>query len=98
MKQRDENQRHDFRKPVASVLRFRYIFNIPMERILVADDEAELLEVMVDILEAAGHEVIGVGDGEAAVKELKKSRFDVAVFDVMMPRLDGYRAARKAHG
>jgi CheY-like chemotaxis protein len=64
-----------------------------MGRILIADDEAKILEVMIDVLENAGHEVTGVADGEAAVVELKKGTYDVALLDVMMPKLNGYEVA-----
>jgi CheY-like chemotaxis protein len=69
-----------------------------MGRILIADDEEHILEVMVDILEMAGHEVVGVTDGEEALKKLRERKFDVALFDVMMPKLDGYHAAQQVHG
>jgi CheY-like chemotaxis protein len=69
-----------------------------MGRILIADDEEHILEVMVDILEMAGHEVVGVTDGEEALKQLKLRSFDVALFDVMMPKMDGYHAAQQVHG
>jgi len=69
-----------------------------MGRILIADDEEQILEVMVDILEMAGHQVVGVTDGEEALEALRQKTFDVALFDVMMPKLDGYHAAQQVHG
>ncbi len=69
-----------------------------MARVLVADDEEHICEVMVDILSEAGHEVMGVLDGEEALKQLNARSFDVALLDVMMPRLDGYHLAQKIHG
>lgn len=69
-----------------------------MGRILIADDEEHILEVMVDVLEMAGHEVVGVADGEEALHQLQTSLFDVALIDVMMPKLDGYHLAQRIHG
>jgi len=69
-----------------------------MGRILIADDETEILSVMTDVLEEAGHKVIGVIDGEEAFKELQKHVFDVALIDVMMPKMDGYHLATRIHG
>lgn len=69
-----------------------------MARILIADDEAHILDVMKDILEGAGHKVCGVVNGEDALAELKKSDYDVALIDVMMPKVDGYHVAAQIHG
>src|SRR4051794_34397241 len=69
-----------------------------MGRILIADDEQQILEVMVDILEAAGHQVIAVADGQEALFHLQSSYFDVALLDVMMPKMDGYHLAQAVHG
>lgn len=69
-----------------------------MARVLIADDERLILEAMMDVLEAAGHEVVGVADGQEALWRLQSSDFDVALFDVMMPKMDGYHLAQAVHG
>src|SRR5687767_13926751 len=69
-----------------------------MARVLVADDEEHILSVMTDVLEGAGHEVVGVRDGQAAVESLITGDFDVALIDVMMPKVDGYHVAQQIHG
>jgi two-component system, OmpR family, response regulator ResD len=69
-----------------------------MSRILIADDESHILEVMLDVLEEAGHTVVGVPDGLKALDLLEKERFDLVLLDVMMPRMDGYHVAAKIHG
>lgn len=69
-----------------------------MGRILIADDEQQILEVMVDILESAGHEVVGVADGREAFNAIQSSGFDLAILDVMMPKLDGYHLAQAIQG
>lgn len=68
-----------------------------MGRILIADDEKNILEVMMDVLESAGHQITGVGDGQEALFQLQSGQFDVAVLDVMMPKMDGYHLAHAAH-
>lgn len=69
-----------------------------MARILIADDEEHILEVMMDVLETAGHDVVGVADGAEAVQQFRTKTFDVVLLDVVMPRLDGYHAAQKIRG
>lgn len=69
-----------------------------MGRVLIADDEEQILGAMMDVLEGAGHEVVGAFDGEEALKLIEKQQFDVALLDVMMPKLDGYHLATRIHG
>ncbi len=58
-------------------------------RILFADDEAHLRELMQMELPRLGHEVTVCPDGTAAVKALEKGSFDVALLDIKMPGLTG---------
>jgi DNA-binding NtrC family response regulator len=58
-------------------------------RILFADDEKSLQEVMRSELPRLGHEVTICPDGKAAVKALEKTTFDLAILDLKMPGLDG---------
>ncbi len=60
-----------------------------MARILVADDNAGLRDVMVESLGGLGHEVRGVGSGDAARDALEEGGFDLLVTDLRMPGLDG---------
>lgn len=69
-----------------------------MARVLIADDETLILEAMMDVLESAGHEVRGVGDGEQALFELQTRDYDVVLIDVMMPKMDGYHVSQQIHG
>jgi two-component system, cell cycle response regulator CpdR len=64
-------------------------------RILVADDEDSLREILARGLDAAGHEVVAVEDGVEALHELKRGRFDLLLTDIVMPRLDGIALALK---
>ena len=63
--------------------------------ILVADDDADVRELVVFRLERAGYEVITAGDGEEAVRVALARRPDLCVIDVMMPKLDGYEVTER---
>jgi diguanylate cyclase (GGDEF)-like protein len=64
-------------------------------RILVAEDEPHLREVLKFQLETAGFEVTEASDGEQAVTLATERVPDVVLLDVMMPQLDGYEACRR---
>ncbi len=60
-------------------------------RILVVDDDPIFLAVAGSGLAAAGFESIAVGDGVEALEALDAMRFDGALIDLAMPRIDGFR-------
>lgn len=60
-----------------------------MKRILVVDDEPAILTLLVDVLREEGHEVLGAGDGVAALEVLAEAVADLVITDTMMPRLGG---------
>ena len=64
-----------------------------MPKILIADDEDELLELLRFSLDASGFEVVTARDGEKALFLARSEKFDAIVLDVMMPKLDGYHTA-----
>jgi CheY-like chemotaxis protein len=57
--------------------------------ILLVDDEPGMLETVGDILAAAGYVVTAVGDGDAALDQIRNGQFDVELMDVRMPGRDG---------
>jgi DNA-binding response OmpR family regulator len=61
----------------------------PMALILVADDDDDIRELVRLRLTAWGHEVLAVPDGEAARQAFHAHEVDLALLDVMMPRLTG---------
>lgn len=63
-------------------------------RILIADDEAEIRDVLRLYLEKEGYEVIEAADGLEAVRLIRQGGMDLAILDIMMPGLDGYRVLR----
>ncbi len=64
-------------------------------RILIAEDEPNLREVLRMQLELEEFEVVEACDGEAALELAQQVRPDVILLDVMMPRMDGYEALRR---
>ena len=64
-------------------------------RILVVDDNAPNLALMLYILRAVGYEVEGVGDGVSAWNALRSTQYDLLLTDVLMPGIDGYELARR---
>ena len=65
-----------------------------MARILVADDDVDIRELVEFKLSTLGHDVIAVADGAAAIDACQASRPDLAVLDVMMPGVSGLDAIR----
>ena len=64
-------------------------------RVLVADDERNLRELMVRELARKGHEVDGVADGAAALERMRETAYDVAVLDMKMPKKEGIEVLRE---
>jgi DNA-binding response OmpR family regulator len=67
----------------------------PRARILVADDEPNLLSNLVFAFEAEGYAAEGRPDGESAWEAFRSSRFDLVVLDIVMPRADGTEILRR---
>jgi len=63
-----------------------------MAKILVVDDEIQLIELVQIRLEADGYEVITANDGEEGLEKAKSEKPDLILLDVMMPKMDGYQA------
>ncbi len=64
-----------------------------MSKILIIDDEKELVMLLEDELKAKGHEVLVAYDGEEGIK-LIKSQPDLVILDIMMPGMDGFDVCR----
>ncbi len=67
----------------------------PVDRILIADDEPRLREVLQLLLGRAGFAVSAAEDGQEAVEIALREQPDLIILDVMMPRMDGYEACRQ---
>jgi two-component system response regulator CpxR len=66
-----------------------------MTRVLLIDDDIELLDMLTEYLRQEGFETVAVYDGEAGVAQALSGTFAIAVLDVMMPRLNGLETLRR---
>src|SRR5437867_4190328 len=64
-------------------------------RVLVAEDEEHLGQILSTFLCGRGHQVLTVSDGRAALEALRAESFDVALLDIVMPELDGLEVLRQ---
>jgi DNA-binding response OmpR family regulator len=62
--------------------------------ILIADDEADIVETLAFMLETQDFNVITANDGEDALLKAKEERPDLILLDVMMPKMNGYKVCR----
>ncbi len=63
--------------------------------VLVVEDDRPLAATLARVLEAEGHDVEVVGDGNDAVRRARERRFDLVVLDVMLPGMDGIAVCRR---
>jgi DNA-binding response OmpR family regulator len=63
--------------------------------VLVVDDEPDIIELMRDFLEAAGHTVVSAPDGPAAFSLLDRQAVDCVLLDLMLPGMSGYDILRR---
>ena len=64
-------------------------------RILVVDDEKNIVDIIKYNLKKEGYEVMTAGDGEKALRLNEEFKPDIILLDIMMPKLDGYAVCRK---
>lgn len=66
-----------------------------MSRILIAEDDTAVREVVLRALANAGHDVVAAEDGLQALEALETDQFDLLLSDIVMPELDGIALALK---
>jgi DNA-binding response OmpR family regulator len=64
------------------------------KKILVVDDEVDLVKTIQFALEAEGYEVLVSHNGEDALNQSRKENPDLILLDLMLPKLDGYKVCR----
>jgi DNA-binding response OmpR family regulator len=64
------------------------------KRILVVEDEIELVKAIQIRLEQAGYEVLTAYDGQEALDKTRKEKIDLIILDLMIPKIDGYKVCR----
>jgi len=65
------------------------------KRVLVADDEPDILHILTRYLEIDGYQVTPCPDGKDAYEKIAQDRFDLLILDVMMPGINGWEICRK---
>jgi DNA-binding response OmpR family regulator len=65
-----------------------------MTRILVVDDDRELVKFLARVLQGEGWEVGAAYDGEEALRKVKAGEWDAVLLDIRMPKLDGLAALK----
>jgi DNA-binding response OmpR family regulator len=63
--------------------------------VLVADDDRDIRDLVAYRLARNGYEVVVANDGEEALRLAEEREPDLAILDVMMPRVDGYEVTRR---
>jgi len=64
------------------------------KKILVVDDEVDLVKTIQFSLEVEGYTVLVSNDGEDALSQARKESPDLILLDIMLPKLDGYKVCR----
>lgn len=64
-------------------------------RILVADDDQDILDLVAFVLTHSGYEVVGVADGSAAIAAIEADPPKLAILDVMMPGMSGIEVLQR---
>jgi len=64
-------------------------------KLLVVDDEADVLKVVKSLLESIGYEVLALTDSMEAARRVDRQKFDGIFLDARMPQLDGFELARR---
>ena len=65
-----------------------------MKKILIAEDDSDLLKLFQTVLKKEGYEVIPAEDGLMALRYLNKEYVDLIISDIMMPNMDGFQLIR----
>lgn len=61
-----------------------------MAKILIAEDERPIRNLIMRNLELVGHTCVGASDGKEALELIERSQFDLMIFDVMLPEISGF--------
>lgn len=66
-----------------------------MAKIVIAEDERDIRDLITFTLQFAGHQVIATSNGAEAVEAVEREKPDLVLMDVRMPRMTGYEACRR---
>lgn len=65
-----------------------------MKKVLIVDDESDIIETLKFMIESEGISCITAYDGEEALNKTKKENPDLIILDVMLPKINGYKVCR----
>ncbi|HEU4335255.1 MAG TPA: ATP-binding protein [Candidatus Eisenbacteria bacterium] len=68
----------------------------PRARILVVDDEDQVVQIFQDLLTQQGYEVVSSGNGDDAIQKVTTGKFDLVLTDINLPGVDGLEVVRAA--
>jgi DNA-binding response OmpR family regulator len=66
-----------------------------MQKILIAEDERDILDLIIFTLEFGGYDVVPTSNGEDALEMVHKEKPDLILLDVRMPRMSGYEVCKR---
>jgi DNA-binding response OmpR family regulator len=64
------------------------------KKILIVEDERDVVDIVTIRLEAAGYECISAHDGQEGLEKVKSEEPDLVILDLMLPKIDGYKVCR----
>jgi two-component system alkaline phosphatase synthesis response regulator PhoP len=64
-------------------------------KVLVVDDEPDVVDMLRMMLENASYEVVSAYDGKEGIEKAKEQKPDIIVLDLMMPGMDGFEACKE---
>jgi len=67
---------------------------MPKKRILLIEDETDMVYALTLQLEAVDYKVLSATDGQAGLDMARKEKPDLIILDLMLPRMDGYKICR----
>ena len=65
-----------------------------MKKILIADDNEDIIDILSNYIEREGYETVVAMDGEEALQLFEKEQPVLVLLDIMMPKIDGYEVCR----
>src|ERR1041385_6987627 len=75
--------------------RGRFVLRLGMPTIAVVDDDKETRDLLTDLLESEGYEVLSYADGIRALGAFETRPLDLAILDIRMPHMDGIELLRR---
>ena len=69
--------------------------SLPLGRVLVVDDESQLVAILCEMITGLGYEATGFLSGKEALGALLENSYDILLTDIIMPEMDGVELARR---